>query len=61
MALLDVFIGSMQSRYAAMAIIASLLAVALIVVFSKEKIGFGKKLTPAVHSLFPRPKRPQPH
>lgn len=44
MALLDVFIGSMQSRYAAMAIIASLLAVALIVVFSKEKIGFGKKL-----------------
>jgi hypothetical protein len=34
----------MQSRYAAMAIIASLLAVALIVVFSKEKIGFGKKL-----------------
>lgn len=44
MALKDVFIGSMQSKYAAMAILASLLAVALIVVFSKDKIGFGQKL-----------------
>lgn len=44
MALLDVFIGSMQSKYAAMAILATLLAVALIVIFGKEKIGFGQKL-----------------
>lgn len=44
MLLQDIFIGSDQSKYAAMAILISLVAVAFTVLFSKEKIPLGQKL-----------------
>ena len=40
----DLFIGSDQSKYAAMAIVISLIAVAFTVLFSQEKIPLGQKL-----------------
>jgi len=44
MLLQDIFVGSDQSKYAAMAILISLVAVAFTVLFSKEKIPLGQKL-----------------
>lgn len=44
MALQDIFVGSDQSRYAAMAIVIALIAVAFTILFSKEKIPFGQKM-----------------
>jgi len=44
MALQDIFIGSDQSRYAAMAIAIAVIAVAFTILFSKEKIPMGQKL-----------------
>lgn len=44
MAIMDIFVGSAQSKYAGMAIIVSLLAVALVILFSKEKVPFGEKI-----------------
>lgn len=40
----DLFLGSDQSKYAAMAIVIALVAVAFTVLFSKEKIPIGQKL-----------------
>lgn len=48
MAFLDIFIGSTQSKYSAMAIFVALAVVCLTVLFSKEKIPFGQKLLMAV-------------
>ena len=41
---MDIFIGSQQSKYAAMAIVIALIAVAFTILFSKEKIPLGQKL-----------------
>lgn len=46
--LLDVFIGSTQSRYAAMAILTSLGVVGLSIILGKEKVSFMRKLVVAV-------------
>lgn len=48
MAFLDIFIGSTQSRYSAIAIFVAIVVVCLTVLFSKEKIPFGQKLLIAV-------------
>jgi hypothetical protein len=44
MAIVDIFIGSTQSKYAAIAVLVSIAAVGLTVLFSKEKVPFGQKL-----------------
>jgi ABC-type spermidine/putrescine transport system permease subunit II len=43
MALLDLFIGTPQSKYAATAIMAAILVVALAILFGKEKLPIGQK------------------
>lgn len=48
MAFVDIFVGSTQSRYAAVAIFVAIAVVCLTVLFSKEKIPFGQKLLIAV-------------
>lgn len=48
MAFIDIFIGSAQSKYAAMAIFVAIAVVCLTVLFSKEKIPIGQKLLMAV-------------
>lgn len=45
--LLDIFIGSTQSRYAGMAILTSLGVVGLSILFGKEKVSFMRKLVVA--------------
>lgn len=44
MAFLDVFVGSAQSKYAALAILVALLAVAFTILFSKEKVPVTEKI-----------------
>lgn len=41
---MDIFVGSEQSKYAAMAIVIALVAVAFTILFSKENIPLGQKL-----------------
>jgi len=43
MALLDIFIGTPQSKYAATAILAAILVVALAILFGKEQLPIGQK------------------